>query len=105
MSEARTYAPSAGGSQGTQGRSQYHRSSFRPCDRPRRSWPDREEIMLISALKELVARGWKSDNGFRGGYAQKIEEWLKNEFPTTDLEATPHIQSKITNWKKTYYSL
>ncbi|KAG6384851.1 hypothetical protein SASPL_113449 [Salvia splendens] len=105
MSEARTNAPSAGGSQCTQGRSQYRRSSFRPCDRPRRSWSDREELILISALKELVATGWKSDNGFRGGYAQKIEEWLKNEFPTTDLKATPHIQSKITTWKRNYYSL
>ncbi|KAG6389220.1 hypothetical protein SASPL_150682 [Salvia splendens] len=115
MSEARTNAPSSGGSQGTQGRSQYSRSSLRLCDRPRRSWSDREELILISALKELVATGWKSDNGFRGGYAQKIEEWLKNEFPSTDfrggygqcvaLKATPHIQSKITTWKRNYYPL
>lgn len=89
----------------TVGGSEYRRSSFRKCDRSRRCWSDREEAVLISALKDLVARGWKSDNGFRGGYATKIEEWLKSEIPKTDLRANPHIQSKISAWKKNYYSL
>ncbi|KAG6389397.1 hypothetical protein SASPL_150865 [Salvia splendens] len=43
MSEAQAYAPS---------RSQNRRSSFRRCDRPRRSWSDREEVVLISCLKD-----------------------------------------------------
>ena len=60
---------------------------------------------MISAMKALVARGWKSDNGFRGGYAEKIEDWIRNEMPNTDLKASPHIRSKITSWKKNYYSL
>lgn len=87
------------------GGSQYRRSSFRRCDRVRRCWSDREEAVLISAMKDLVARGWKSDNGFRNGYASKIQSWLKAEVPTTDLKANPHIQSKITAWKRNYYSL
>ncbi|XP_047950907.1 uncharacterized protein LOC125196435 isoform X2 [Salvia hispanica] len=105
MSEARTYTNSIGGSQGTQGGGQYHRSSMQRGDRVRRSWSDREEALLISGMKALVARGWKSDNGFRGGYANKIEEWITREIPTTDLKAEPHIKSKITSWKKNYYSL
>ncbi|XP_047978496.1 uncharacterized protein LOC125220369 [Salvia hispanica] len=54
---------------------------------------------------ELVAQGWKSDNGFRSGYHNKVEEALRREFPTTDIKANPHIQSKICSWKKNYSSL
>ena len=59
----------------------------------------------VTALKDLVARGLKSDNGFRGGYLKVVEGWLKKEFPRTDLKANPHIQSKITAVKKSYNSL
>ncbi|XP_042057853.1 uncharacterized protein LOC121802287 [Salvia splendens] len=105
MAAARTITNSIGSSQGTQGCSQYRWSSMQRCDRSRRSWSDREEALLISAMKALMTRGWKSDNGYRGGYAQKIEDWIKIEMPTTDLKALPHIQSKITSWKKNYHSL
>ncbi|KAL8523653.1 hypothetical protein ACS0TY_013574 [Phlomoides rotata] len=71
----------------------------------RRVWTMREERALISALKELVAKGWKSDNGFRTGYLTKLEDALKREFPRTDLQATPNITSKLTTWKKNYSSL
>ncbi|XP_057798099.1 uncharacterized protein LOC131014226 isoform X2 [Salvia miltiorrhiza] len=71
----------------------------------RRSWSTREEEVLIAALKELVAQGWKSDNGFRAGYLSKLEEAMRKDFPTTDLKGMPHINSKVTTWKKTYYSL
>ncbi|KAG6429775.1 hypothetical protein SASPL_107828 [Salvia splendens] len=79
MVDPRTNAPNVDGSQGSQltrcGSSQHRRrSSYQRNERGRRSWSDREEAVLISALKELVALGWKSDNGFRGGYLNKIEE-------------------------------
>ncbi|XP_057791224.1 uncharacterized protein LOC131008358 [Salvia miltiorrhiza] len=74
-------------------------------DQKRRSWSLREEEVLITALKELVALGWKSDNGFRAGYLNKLEEALKKEFPNTDLKGMPHINSKVTTWKKTWGSL
>lgn len=74
-------------------------------DRSRRCWSDREEAILIVALKDLVAHGWKSGNGFRAGYLTRIEECLKREFPTTDIKAEPHIKSKINTWKKNFYSL
>ncbi|KAG6433865.1 hypothetical protein SASPL_105484 [Salvia splendens] len=87
------------------GSNQYRRTSYRKCDRARRSWSDREDVALIGALKELVAQGWKSDNGFRSGYQKKLEHWLKTDFPNTDLKVSPHITSKISAWKKNYYSL
>ncbi|KAL8469252.1 hypothetical protein ACS0TY_032178 [Phlomoides rotata] len=39
----------------------------------RRVWTMRVERAPICALKELVAKGWKSDNGFRTGYLNKLE--------------------------------
>ncbi|XP_057766301.1 uncharacterized protein LOC130986786 [Salvia miltiorrhiza] len=74
-------------------------------DKTRRSWTIKEEETLIHELKELVAQGWKSDNGFRAGYLNKLELAMKNVFPGTDLKGMPHINSKICAWKKNYYSL
>ncbi|KAG6382419.1 hypothetical protein SASPL_157913 [Salvia splendens] len=71
----------------------------------RRVWTEREEAILLAALKELAATGWKSDNGFRSGYLTRALEALKREFPKTDIVVHPHIKSKITSWKKNYYSL
>ncbi|KAG6426789.1 hypothetical protein SASPL_111023 [Salvia splendens] len=45
---------------------------------------------------------WKADNRFRAGYLSRLEENLKREFPSTDLKGKPHINSKITAWKKPY---
>ncbi|XP_073152220.1 uncharacterized protein At2g29880-like [Henckelia pumila] len=55
-----------------------------------RMWSTKEEETLISALKDLVNKGWKSENGFRNG---------------TDIRGMPHINSKIHVWKKNYGSL
>ncbi|XP_057780224.1 uncharacterized protein At2g29880-like [Salvia miltiorrhiza] len=74
-------------------------------DKTRRSWTGKEEDMLLSSLKELVAQGWKFDNGFRAGYLNKLEEAMKKAFPGTDLKGVPHVNSKICAWKKHYNSL
>ncbi|XP_057809801.1 uncharacterized protein LOC131024309 [Salvia miltiorrhiza] len=59
----------------------------------------------MASLKELVAQGWKADNGFRAGYLVKLEELMRKEFPGTDIKGMPHINSKIAAWKKSYNSL
>ncbi|KAG6392950.1 hypothetical protein SASPL_147179 [Salvia splendens] len=74
-------------------------------DRSRRIWSAREEDILMTTLKELAANGWKSDNGFRNGYLVRAREAIKNEFPKTDILPNPHINSKITTWKRNYGSL
>ncbi|KAG6394314.1 hypothetical protein SASPL_144898 [Salvia splendens] len=51
----------------------------------RRCWTEREEAILMAAMKELAATGWKSDNGFRSGYLTRALEALKREFPKTDI--------------------
>ncbi|XP_057787492.1 uncharacterized protein LOC131004757 [Salvia miltiorrhiza] len=93
-------------SSATQGSNGFVRGGrLNKTDKTRRSWSAREEEVLLAALKELVAQGWKSDNGFRAGYLNKLEEAMKKEYPTTDLKGMPHINSKITIWKKNYSSL
>lgn len=74
-------------------------------DRTRRSWTAREEEILMSTLKDLVTHGWKSDNGFRGGYLQRIEKALTREFPRCGLKVALRINSKISQWRKSYSSL
>ncbi|KAG6430532.1 hypothetical protein SASPL_108602 [Salvia splendens] len=76
--------------------SDYRRNRSASNNRSRRSWSDTEEATLVIALKDLVVSGWKSDNGFKGGYLTRIEEAMKRDFPKTDLKATPHISSKIS---------
>ncbi|KAL8474569.1 hypothetical protein ACS0TY_031140 [Phlomoides rotata] len=72
-------------------------SGARKTNKTRRIWSAREEHVLMVALKDLVAHGWKSDNGFHTGYLIHYENAMKVAFPNTDLLATPHITSKITS--------
>ncbi|XP_057782015.1 uncharacterized protein LOC131000236 [Salvia miltiorrhiza] len=88
-----------------QGSSEAVRTRVNKTDKTRRTWTSKEEETLISSLKELVAQGWKSDNGFRGGYLNKLENAMRSVFPNTDLKGVPHINSKICAWKKNYNSL
>ncbi|KAL8492121.1 hypothetical protein ACS0TY_023665 [Phlomoides rotata] len=74
------------------------------CNNTRRIWITREEKVLSNMLKDLVTKGYKMDNGFRTGYLIKCEDSLKTDFPKTVKQASPHITSKFTAWKK-YYSL
>lgn len=42
-------------------------------EKSRRVWTPKEEETLVAAMKEIIAQGWKSDNGFRAGYLNKLE--------------------------------
>ncbi|KAL8482993.1 hypothetical protein ACS0TY_025885 [Phlomoides rotata] len=56
-----------------------------------RVWTYDEEKVLVNSLKELVARGYKCDNGFRSGYVTVLEQMMLQAFPNTDLRGDPHI--------------
>lgn len=68
-------------------------------DRTRRSWSKREEEVLVMALHDIVAGGWKADNDFRSGHSKMVYNVLKREIPNTELRVSPHINSKISTWK------
>ncbi|XP_073119609.1 uncharacterized protein [Henckelia pumila] len=74
-------------------------------EKSRRIWSLKEEETLLSALKDLAHKGWKSDNGFRSGYLIVLEDSMKKAFSETDIRDTPHINSKIHVWKKNYGTL
>ncbi|KAL8501416.1 hypothetical protein ACS0TY_020812 [Phlomoides rotata] len=61
----------------------------------RRVWTYAEEMELMCALKDLIVRGQKCDNGFKFGYLLLLENKLALKFPSTDLKGDPHINSKI----------
>ncbi|KAL0416419.1 UNVERIFIED_CONTAM: hypothetical protein Slati_3473800 [Sesamum latifolium] len=71
----------------------------------RRTWSQREEEVLVNALRTIVTTGWKCENGFRSGYLNQLESIMCKQLPNTDIKAEPHINSKIHVWKKNYGSL
>ncbi|XP_073137197.1 uncharacterized protein [Henckelia pumila] len=74
-------------------------------DKSRRTWIAPKEEVLLIGLKDVVTKGWKSENSFRAGYLPLLEAAMKNAFPDTDIRGMPHIVSKIHVWKKYYSSL
>ncbi|KAL8498783.1 hypothetical protein ACS0TY_021927 [Phlomoides rotata] len=71
----------------------------------RRVWTFAEECELMHALKELVVKGNKCDNGFRSGYLLLLENSLVTKFPGCDLKVEPHVNPKIHVWKRQYVYL
>lgn len=81
------------------------RGEGRRIERRRRCWTTREEEVLIAALKDIISKGWKCENGFRTGYLRVLEGSMLKTFPSTDIRAEPHINSKLHVWKRHYASL
>ncbi|KAL8535740.1 hypothetical protein ACS0TY_011394 [Phlomoides rotata] len=54
---------------------------------------------------DLVTKGWRTENGFKPGYLQKLEMGMVRKLPGTDIHVIPHITSRITIWKKFHGSL
>ncbi|KAL8515226.1 hypothetical protein ACS0TY_014078 [Phlomoides rotata] len=52
--------------------------------------------MLVGLMKDLVAKGWKTKNGFKPGYLLKLEAGMLKMLPGTNIRANPHITSRIT---------
>ncbi|KAG8390521.1 hypothetical protein BUALT_Bualt01G0092000 [Buddleja alternifolia] len=71
----------------------------------RRCWTAAEEKALAEAMKDLVVRGYKADNGFKSGYQNLLEQAMMQAFPGTTFKAEPHINSRITVWRKNYGSI
>ncbi|KAL8515785.1 hypothetical protein ACS0TY_014468 [Phlomoides rotata] len=70
-----------------------------------RSWTVHEEQVLSEAMKKIMLEGWKTENGFKIGYLNLLSTYMKQVFPNTDLKPEPHINSRITVWKRNYHSL
>ncbi|KAL8465448.1 hypothetical protein ACS0TY_034811 [Phlomoides rotata] len=73
-------------------------------DRNCHAWTPMEELVLVGLMKDLVTNGWKSKNGFKRGYLQKLEKGMMRKLPGTDIRAE-NITSRVTIWKKFHGSL
>ncbi|XP_073024167.1 uncharacterized protein [Primulina eburnea] len=74
-------------------------------EKTRRSGNAREEEVLIQALKDVITKRWRSENGFKAGYLNLLENAMQEAIPGSSLRGNPHITSKIHVWKKTYSAL
>ncbi|KAL8508690.1 hypothetical protein ACS0TY_019079 [Phlomoides rotata] len=62
----------------------------------RRVWAYGEEKELVNALRDLVVKGLKCDNGFKSGYLNPLENMLAVKFPglnstTYHIDALPEV--------------
>ncbi|KAG8367927.1 hypothetical protein BUALT_Bualt16G0123600 [Buddleja alternifolia] len=71
----------------------------------RRCWTQEEEKVLANAMRDLVVKGYKADNGFKNGYQNLLEQPMMQAFPGTTIRVEPHINSRITVWRKNYGSI
>ncbi|KAG6425273.1 hypothetical protein SASPL_115701 [Salvia splendens] len=79
---------------------------------PHRSANDNDGSPLPDGSSDMVpnkgviaAAGAGARRCWTERYLTRALEALKREFPKTDICVHPHIKSKITTWKKNYYSL
>ncbi|KAL6180386.1 hypothetical protein ACLB2K_047049 [Fragaria x ananassa] len=71
--------------------------------RERRTWTDEQEDTLINILEEIVANGYARKNGtFKPGTSTLIENALLEKFLNSGLKYSPHVESKIKDFKKKY---
>ncbi|KAL8519684.1 hypothetical protein ACS0TY_010568 [Phlomoides rotata] len=60
------------------------------------AWTPVKEIVLVGLMKDLMAKGWKTENSFKPGYLLKLEVGMVKMLSGTDIRANPHITSRIT---------
>ncbi|KAL6570068.1 hypothetical protein OROMI_014582 [Orobanche minor] len=66
---------------------------------PKRFWSKKEEIICIGVVKELIKGGWRSGNGWRGGFYGAVKDEMKSIMPECTLVEV-HVNSKLTVWKR-----
>ncbi|KAL6555508.1 hypothetical protein OROHE_007180 [Orobanche hederae] len=66
---------------------------------PKWFWSKKEEIICIGVVKELIKGGWRSGNGWRGGFYGAVKDEMKNIMPECTLVEV-HVNSKLTVWKR-----
>ncbi|KZV52440.1 hypothetical protein F511_32153 [Dorcoceras hygrometricum] len=77
---------------------------MKKVDKTQRTWTAREEVLII-ALKNVIKKGWKSENGFKAAYLTLLENAIHASIPGSNLRGNPHINSRVHVWKKTYSKL
>ncbi|KAG6527240.1 hypothetical protein ZIOFF_009335 [Zingiber officinale] len=64
-------------------------------------WTKQEDVALVDGLVELSKDlAWKSENGFRTGYLLHLEKLMVAKVSSSNLKATPHIESRYKLLKR-----
>ncbi|XP_044511580.1 uncharacterized protein At2g29880-like [Mangifera indica] len=73
----------------------------------KRQWTKQEDATLIECLIILKeSLHWKADNGtFRVGYLVQLENMIEERLPSSGLEATPYIESRVKLLKRQYNAI
>ncbi|KAL6580609.1 hypothetical protein OROMI_008633 [Orobanche minor] len=66
---------------------------------PKRFWSKKEELVCIGVVKELIKGGWRSGNGWRGGFYSAVRDGIKKVMPECTLTEL-NVNSKLTVWKR-----
>ncbi|XP_042382113.1 uncharacterized protein LOC121974902 [Zingiber officinale] len=69
-------------------------------------WTKQENVVLIDCLVELSKdSAWKSENGFQTGYLLHLKKLMAAKLPSSNLKATPHIESRYKLLKRQFYAI
>ncbi|XP_074575297.1 uncharacterized protein LOC141831793 [Curcuma longa] len=69
-------------------------------------WTKQEDVVLVDCLVELSKNSaWKSENGFRTGYLLHLEKVMAAKLPSSNLKATPHIESRYKLLKRQFHAI
>ncbi|KAG6514622.1 hypothetical protein ZIOFF_024990 [Zingiber officinale] len=69
-------------------------------------WTKQEDAALVDCLVELSKDlALKSENGFRTGYLLHLEKLMAAKLPSSNLKATPHIESRYKLLKRQFHAI
>ena len=81
-------------------------ASIRGRGRNKRFWTSEEDEILLQSLLEMSHNPkWRGENGFKGGYMNKLEEMISTKLPICGLKAEPHIESRLKHWSDKYIAM
>lgn len=71
--------------------------------RNKRHWTWQEVEVLLQALLEVSQNpNWKSENDFKSGFMNWLDEMIVAKIPRCDLKVKPHIESRLKHRSEKY---
>ncbi|KAD4585989.1 hypothetical protein E3N88_23590 [Mikania micrantha] len=67
----------------------------------KKKWNEKEDEKLVAAMLDVLNSGsnYKSDNGFKPGFFNAVEQQLAISLPNAGIKTKPHIESRIKTMK------
>ncbi|KAD3067808.1 hypothetical protein E3N88_35688 [Mikania micrantha] len=73
----------------------------------KKKWNEKEDEKLVAAMLDVLNSGsnYKSDNGFKPGFFNAVEQQLAISLPNAGIKAKPHIESRIKTMKSDWSAI